>query len=116
MEGEWHDEYSYRLSHGDAPDTHENEPIYDGPDEPDRPPTCHYCHQPSEEMTTTRVDTDPGDPEVGPQPDIQDVWVCPDCLSEIKMGRKPADTHEEDERSPSPWSRSLRHMMGSHDN
>lgn len=44
--------------------------------------TCYYCEKHmdgDEETMTITVDLDPGDPEVGPDPCIQEVTVHKDC-------------------------------------
>lgn len=44
---------------------------------------CHECgeyQKPGVEWETEMVDLDPGNAEVGPQPDVQEVATCPECL------------------------------------
>ena len=52
-------------------------------DEPEaEPERCFYCGEhakPGEQGKTIRADMDPGDPENGPAPDIQDAWICNHC-------------------------------------
>ena len=57
---------------------------------------CYLCNKylkPGEGIPR-KMDLDPGDPEVGPEPNIQDVFVCPECAKE----------EEEDEKSESPYA------------
>lgn len=53
-------------------------------DEPDQCYGCGRYAEPGEVFKTKTVDLDPGDPEVGPRPDVQDVGFCPDCIDKPK--------------------------------
>lgn len=51
-----------------------------GPDE--YPDQCYFCgdyQKPGEVGKKIKVDDDPGDAEVGPEPDIIEVWICGTC-------------------------------------
>lgn len=41
------------------------------------------------------VDLDPGNPEVGPDPDLQEVLLCPTCHARVEAGG-PLELPEED--------------------
>ena len=70
------------------------------PDEQEYPNHCWNCHKmekPGEIGSIITVDDDPGNPEVGPDPDIGDAWICDDCAAyNNKFGQLP-DVPEEDE-------------------
>jgi len=46
------------------------------------PNQCYECGDFEEHgnFTNVLVDTDPGNPEVGPRPSVETVGVCPTCL------------------------------------
>jgi hypothetical protein len=46
----------------------------------DIPEQCWSCGNYKEEGEVKIVDTDPGDPEVGPNPSIEEVWICNECI------------------------------------
>lgn len=49
----------------------------------EQPEQCWKCHndrKENEEGDTITVDLDVGDPEVGPDPNICDVWICDECF------------------------------------
>ena len=51
------------------------------------PMQCDYCsaaRKPGEKGKHEREDLDPGDPENGPAPDIQDYWFCDKCAAKHK--------------------------------
>lgn len=53
------------------------------------PDQCYGCgkhKQPGEQWVVKKIDADPGDPEVGPQPQIIDVEYCPDCIKNNVKG------------------------------
>lgn len=52
------------------------------PDYPESPPQCGLCgkYNPGRTYTVT-MDLDPGNPKVGPEPDIRDVEVCETCYN-----------------------------------
>lgn len=54
---------------------------------PERPEQCYECGrepEPFETFGLYTIDADPGDPEVGPQPDIIEVPFCRDCAPRRK--------------------------------
>ena len=67
------------------------EDVYDPFDEPifleKYPERCYLCENyqvEGEVGLVITVDNDPGDPEVGPQPDIIQVWICDGCKHDYK--------------------------------
>lgn len=61
-----------------------------------QPDQCYECHRYHDEgdqsFTDVDVDADPGDPEVGPQPDIMTVKMCMACVRKNTVKTQDAAT------------------------
>lgn len=57
----------------------------------EEPQQCALCGDRDQPLTLRTVDLDPGNPEVGPRPDIQEVQTCVDqdaCATRVKEDRQ----------------------------
>lgn len=87
-------EASYSDEHSDAP-ADSNDPHDLNPDHPmyDQPEQCAHCYEDKkddEPGSMITMDMDPGDAENGPDPDIDDRWICDRCTSYLEhFGKLP---------------------------
>ena len=69
------------------PAAHEQEEEFpEGFPEDELPNQCYECgdyRKGGDPGSVMRVDMDPGDLKVGPQPDICDVWICSKCYMKM---------------------------------
>lgn len=81
------------TAHGDnlnSPNHPYNDPEHPMYDQPEQCTICHGYKIEGEQGSMQTMDLDPGDPEVGPQPDIGDHWVCDKCTNfKNQHGRLP---------------------------
>lgn len=64
----------------------EEPPPYQPEFDDGRPEMCHKCEEDIKDGESTKVvtvDLDPGDCEVGPDPDIQDIIIHENCFKQI---------------------------------
>lgn len=69
------------------------------PSDEEEPIQCWNCLAdilPGSEAYEVTVDADPGDPEVGPRPDIVEVLICPKCAENWKYPKKKVVAEKEE--------------------